>query len=49
MVGLLVEAEFVGDTPRERRGDPGDESLRKTILEEEQRGRYGRTGDRESQ
>ena len=32
----MVEAEFVGDTPPKRWGDPGDKSLRKTMLEQDQ-------------
>ena len=35
----MAEAEirYVSDTPREQRGDPGDNTLRKRIIEHEQR------------
>ena len=34
----MGEAELVDDTPWERREDPGDKSLRKTMLEQDQQG-----------
>ena len=31
----MAEIQYVSDTPRERRGDPGDNTLKKRILEHE--------------
>ena len=32
-----AEIQYVSDTPREQRGDPGDNTLRKRIIEHEKR------------